>query len=73
MRINFIPYRVVRSPHDVSCGWVRPSSLQRELAALVKADILCHRCDGTRVYVQANPHGPLVLELQGLLIKTVGK
>ncbi len=51
---------------------VRPSSLQRELAALVKAGILDHRRDGNRVYVQANPHCPFLLELQGLLAKTVG-
>jgi predicted nucleotidyltransferase len=51
---------------------VRPSSLQRELAALVSAEILRRRQDGNRVYFQANPDCPFLPELQGLLIKTVG-
>jgi DNA-binding transcriptional ArsR family regulator len=51
---------------------VRPSSLQRELAALVKAEILQRRQDGNRVYFQANPACPFLPELQGLLTKTVG-
>jgi predicted nucleotidyltransferase len=51
---------------------VPPSSLQRELAALVSADILRRRRDGNRVYFQANPDCPFLPELQGLLVKTVG-
>jgi DNA-binding transcriptional ArsR family regulator len=51
---------------------VRPSSLQRELAALTNAEILRQRRDGNRVYFQANPACPFLLELQGLLVKTVG-
>jgi len=51
---------------------VRPSSLQRELAALTNAEILCRRRDGNRVYFQANPDCPFLPELQGLLVKTAG-
>jgi predicted nucleotidyltransferase len=51
---------------------VRPSSLQRELAALVSAEILRQRRDGNRVYFQANPDCPFLPELQGLLVKTAG-
>src|SRR4030095_12768690 len=51
---------------------VSPSSLQRELAALVSADILRRRRDGNRVYFQANPDCPFLPELQGLLVKTAG-
>ena len=51
---------------------VRPSSLQRELADLVDAGILRRRRDGNRVYFQPNPDCPFLLELQGLLVKTVG-
>jgi len=51
---------------------VRPSSLQRELKALVTASILNQRKDGNRVYFQANPDCPFLPELQGLLTKTVG-
>ena len=50
----------------------RPSSLQRELAALVDAGILNRRQDGNRVYFQPNPDCPFLPELQGLLVKTVG-
>ena len=51
---------------------VSPSSLQRELAALVSADILHQRRDGNRVYFQANQDCPFLPELQGLLVKTTG-
>jgi predicted nucleotidyltransferase len=51
---------------------VRPSSLQRELAALVDAGILNRRQDGNRVYFQPNPDCPFLPELQGLLVKTAG-
>src|SRR5437773_7488411 len=51
---------------------VRPSSLQRELAALTSAEILRRRRDGNRVYFQANPDCPFLPELQGLLVKTAG-
>ena len=51
---------------------VRPSSLQRELAALTRAEILARRQDGNRVYFHANPDCPFLPELQGLLVKTIG-
>jgi DNA-binding transcriptional ArsR family regulator len=51
---------------------VRPSSLQRELAALTSAEILRQRRDGNRVYFQANADCPFLPELQGLLVKTAG-
>lgn len=51
---------------------VRPSSLQRELAALADAGILCQRRDGNRMYFQPNPDCPFLAELQGLMLKTVG-
>jgi DNA-binding transcriptional ArsR family regulator len=51
---------------------VTRSSLQRELAALVKSEILTSHHDGNRVYYQANPDCPILPDLQGLLIKTVG-
>ena len=51
---------------------VLPSSLQRELASLAAADILCREADGNRVYYQANPAYPLLPELQSILAKTAG-
>lgn len=51
---------------------VPPSSLQRELASLTEAGILGRETDGNRVYYQANPSFPLLLELQSLFAKTVG-
>ena len=51
---------------------VRPSSLQRELAAFVQAGILRRKQDGNRVYFQANTDCPFLPDLQGLLTKTVG-
>jgi DNA-binding IclR family transcriptional regulator len=50
---------------------VRPSSLQRELAALVAVGILRRR-DGNRVYCQPHPDSPFLPELQSLLVKTAG-
>ncbi|MDO9170287.1 MAG: hypothetical protein Q7W29_00470 [bacterium] len=51
---------------------VRPSSLQRELSALVAAGILRRRRDGNRVYFQPDPGCPVFSELRGLMLKTVG-
>jgi len=51
---------------------VRPSSLQRELAALVDAGVLRQRRDGNRTYFQPHPDCPFLAELQGLMLKTVG-
>lgn len=51
---------------------VTRSSLQRELSTLLQSQILISRRDGNRVYYQANPDCPILVDLQGLLIKTVG-
>lgn len=49
-----------------------PSSLQRELKALVDAGILEQRRDGTRTYFKAEARSPLFPELRSLLEKTAG-
>ena len=49
-----------------------PSSLQRELKALVDAGILQQRREGTRIYFRAETRSPLFPELRGLIDKTVG-
>jgi predicted nucleotidyltransferase len=49
-----------------------PSSLQRELKALVATWILEQRRDGARTYFKAETRSPLFRELRGLLDKTVG-
>ena len=51
---------------------VRPSSLQRELAALAEADIIVRVRDGNRVRFEANDQCPFLPELRGLLFKTAG-
>lgn len=51
---------------------VTPSSLQRELAALAESGILRTRREGNRVYYQPNPQCPILPELRGLLVKTIG-
>jgi DNA-binding transcriptional ArsR family regulator len=51
---------------------VRPSSLQRELAALTAAGILKNRREGRMVYFQADPECPIFPDLRGLLLKTAG-
>jgi predicted nucleotidyltransferase len=51
---------------------VQPSTLQRELARLVDADILRRRADGNRVYYAAETENPIFGDLQGLLLKTAG-
>ena len=51
---------------------VTPSSLQRELASLSKADLLEVKREGNRVYYKANMAWPGIQELQILLIKTAG-
>src|SRR5438034_7134479 len=51
---------------------VRPSSLQRELNALVDAGILRRRREGNRVYFQPDPECPFLGELTGLMTKTAG-
>src|ERR1700747_1562924 len=49
-----------------------PSSLRRELKALVAGGILQQRRDGTRTYCKAETRSPLFPELRGLLEKTAG-
>jgi predicted nucleotidyltransferase len=49
-----------------------PSSLQRELKALVDGGILEQRREGTRSYFKAETRSPLFPELRGLLEKTAG-
>ena len=49
-----------------------PSSLQRELGALVGSGILQQRREGTRLYFKAETRSPLFPELRGLLEKTAG-
>ena len=50
----------------------RPSSLQRELSALVASGILEHRRDGKRAYFKARAESPFFRELQQLFEKTAG-
>jgi predicted nucleotidyltransferase len=49
-----------------------PSSLQRELKALVDGGILETRREGTRTYFKANTQSPVFPELRGLIDKTAG-
>ena len=42
---------------------VPPARLQRELASLTEAGVLCRTADGNRVYYQANGAFPLLLDL----------
>lgn len=50
----------------------RPSSLQRELKALVDGGILQTRREGTRAYFKADTRSPLFPDLRGLIEKTAG-
>ena len=49
-----------------------PSSLQRELSALVASGILERRREGTRAYFKAETRSPVFRELQQLFEKTAG-
>ena len=49
-----------------------PSSLQRDLKALVEGGILQQRREGTRAYFKADERSPLFPELHRLLEKTAG-
>lgn len=51
---------------------VSPSSLQRELIALVESGVLLSRKDGNRVYYQVNKDCPVIGELQAVFVKTIG-
>lgn len=50
----------------------RPSSLQRELAALVHSGILEQRRDGRRTYFKAQTRSPIFRDLRSIFEKTVG-
>lgn len=49
-----------------------PSSLQRELSALVAGGILQQRREGTRTYFKAETRSPLFPDLRSLIEKTAG-
>lgn len=49
-----------------------PSSLQRELASLVRGGILRQKREGKQVYFEAAADSPIFPELYGLIQKTVG-
>ena len=49
-----------------------PSSLQRELTALVGAEILKSQRDGNRVYYEPNDGSPFLVDLRRLLTKSAG-
>jgi predicted nucleotidyltransferase len=50
----------------------RPSSLQRELSALVQSGILEQRRDGRRTYFKAETRSPIFRDLRNIFEKTVG-
>src|SRR5437588_8625174 len=50
----------------------RPSSLQRELSALVQSGILEQRRDGRRTYFKAEIRSPIFRELRNIFIKRAG-
>jgi predicted nucleotidyltransferase len=49
-----------------------PSSLQRELRALVQSGILEHRRDGRRTYFKAETRSPIFSDLRNIFEKTAG-
>ena len=49
-----------------------PSSLQRELAALVESGVLEQRRDGRRAYFKAETRSPIFRDLRSLFDKTAG-
>jgi DNA-binding transcriptional ArsR family regulator len=49
-----------------------PSSLQRELSALVDSGILERRREGARAYFRAQSRSPIYRELRGIFKKTTG-
>src|SRR6476646_10840053 len=51
---------------------VRPSTLQRELAALTGAGVLKTHRQGRMVYYQADQESPVFGDLRSLLMKTAG-
>lgn len=50
----------------------RPSSLQRELTALVQSGILEQRRDGRRTYFKAETRSPIFRDLRSIFEKTIG-
>jgi predicted nucleotidyltransferase len=50
----------------------RPSSLQRELRALVEIGVLERRREGTRAYFRARKQSPIFRELRSIFEKTAG-
>lgn len=50
----------------------RPSSLQRELSALVKSGTLQQRRDGRRIYFKAETRSPIFKDLRSIFEKTAG-
>ena len=50
----------------------RPSSLQRELASLVRSGILEQRRDGRRTYFRAEMRSPIFRDLRSVFERTVG-
>jgi predicted nucleotidyltransferase len=50
----------------------RPSSLQRELSALVQIGILEHRREGRRTYFKAETRSPIFRDLRNIFEKTSG-
>lgn len=50
----------------------RPSSLQRELSALVQSGILERRRDGRRTYFKAETRSPIFRDLRSIFGKTAG-
>jgi len=51
---------------------VPPSSLQREMDALVQAGVLLRKQEGKQVYFKPDPNCPILGELQGIMLKTLG-
>jgi predicted nucleotidyltransferase len=51
---------------------VPPSSLQREMDALVEVGILLRKQEGKQVYFKPDPNCPILGELQGIMTKTLG-
>jgi predicted nucleotidyltransferase len=49
-----------------------PSSLQRELAALVESEILEQRTEGRRTYFRPNRTSPIFPDLRSIFEKTIG-
>ncbi len=49
-----------------------PSSLQRDLAAMVQSGILERRRDGRRIYFKAETRSPIFPDLRSIFEKTVG-